>query len=174
MNSRTGSLIGQSSDNDFRIALHYEDAAKILYESNAYQDGIVLPVLFLIRQYLELILKYNIRKLNKISSCNDLITRLNREHGLVKIHGAFIAHYNSVKALKNITDTKDAKYLSSLKDLVSKISILDSGSQGFRYSENRDGEKIIDPQEMYDLEETFDLLEKISDFISSIEEMQCL
>lgn len=171
MNSRTGSLIGLSSDNDLRIALHYQDAAKILYKSNAYQDGIVLPILFLIRQCLELILKYNIRKLNEISLCNDLITRLNKEHDLVKIHGAFIAHYKSAKAVKKITDIKDTKYLNDLKNLVSKISILDSGSQGFRYSENRDGVKIIDSQEIYNLKEAFDLLEKISDFIFSIEEM---
>lgn len=171
MNSRTESFIGLSSDNDLRIALHYQDAAKILYESNAYQDGIILPVLFLIRQCLELILKYNIRKLDKISLFNDLITRLNREHSLVIIHGAFIAHYKSVKAVKKIKDTKDHKYLNDLKSLVSKISLLDSGSQGFRYSENRDGEKIIDSQEIYNLKEVFDLFEKTSDFIFSIEEM---
>lgn len=31
MNSRTGSLIGYASNNDLRIALHYQDAAEILY-----------------------------------------------------------------------------------------------------------------------------------------------
>jgi len=170
MNSRTGSLIGLSSDNDLRIALHYQDAAEILYKSNAYQDGIVLPVLFLIRQCLELILKYNIRKLNEISLCNDLTTKLNNEHNLVKIHGAFIAHYKSAKTVKKITATEDRKYLIDLKYLVSKISILDSDSQGFRYSKNRDGKKIINSEEVYNLKEAFNLLKEISDFIFSIED----
>ena len=54
MRSRTNSLIGYASDNELRIALHYQDAAEILYKSDAYTDGITLPFLFLIRQFLEL------------------------------------------------------------------------------------------------------------------------
>lgn len=171
MNSRTGSLVGLASDNDLRIALHYEDAAKILYNSNAYQDGIVLPTLFLIRQYLELILKYNIKKLNKISLCNDLTKRLNQEHDLVKIHSAFVVHYKDVKTIKKIIDTGDKSFLEHLNNLISEISKLDAGSQGFRYSESKNGEKIIRPQEIYDLEKTFCLLSKVSDFLSCIEDM---
>jgi len=174
MNSRTGSLVGLASDNDLRIALHYEDAAKILYKSDAYQDEIVLPALFLIRQYLELILKYNIKKLNKISSCNNLTSQLNKAHDLVKIHEAFVAHYKNVKAIKKITDTGDKNYLKHLNNLISEISTLDSDSQGFRYSENKNSEKIINREEIFDLENTFSLLNKISDFLSSIEDMLCL
>jgi len=171
MNSRTESSIGLASDNDLRIALHYEDAAKILYNSNAYQDGIVLPTLFLIRQYLELILKHNIKQLNKISSCNDLTNRLNQEHDLEKIHVAFVTHFKNVKSIKNITDTEDKSYLNHLKSLILEISKLDSGSQGFRYSENKKGEKIIDSEELFDLKNTFCLLDKVSDFLNCIEDM---
>ncbi|MBD3842221.1 MAG: hypothetical protein IE909_10115 [Campylobacterales bacterium] len=66
MNARTESFIGLASSNELRIALHYEDAAKILYDSKAYQDGLALPFLFLVRQFVELGLKYNIKKLNEV------------------------------------------------------------------------------------------------------------
>ena len=171
MNLRTESFIGLSSSNDLRIALHYQDAAEILYKSNAYQDGIVLPTLFLVRQFLELILKYNIRTLNNVSSCNNLITKINIEHDLVKIHDAFLAHYKSVKAIKNIKDKNDKKYLSDLKVIINKIALHDSGSQGFRFCKNKEEGKIIAPQETYDLKEVFDLLENTSNFLVSIEEM---
>ncbi|WP_426369865.1 hypothetical protein [Pseudocolwellia sp. HL-MZ7] len=171
MNSRTESSVGLASDNDLRIALHYEDAAKILYNSNAYQDEIVLPTLFLIRQYLELILKHNINKLNEISSCNNLINKLNTAHRLVKIHEAFIEHYENVKSIKNITDTGDESHLNNLKNLITEISKFDSDSQGFRYSKNKRGEKIIGREELFNLKNTFCLLDKVSDFLNSIEEM---
>ena len=46
MKSRKESFIGLASENDLRIALHYVDAFKVLYESNKYQDQIVIPALF--------------------------------------------------------------------------------------------------------------------------------
>ncbi len=63
MKSRRESFIGLASENDLRIALHYQGAFEVLYKSNKYQDEIVLPSLFMIRQFLELGLKYNIKKL---------------------------------------------------------------------------------------------------------------
>ncbi len=169
MNSRTESFIGQASSNDLRIALHYEDAAKILYKSDAYQDGIVLPILFMIRQFLELGLKYNIKKLNEISSSNNLMGKLTKVHDLNKIHEAFLEHYRSVKSIKGMEDILDEKYLDSLNELVEKISLLDSGSQGFRYTENTTGEKIIPEEESYNLKDVFDLLENTSNFLADLE-----
>ena len=68
MNARTGAFIGQATINDLRIAIHYKESAKIIYKSESYQDGISLPALFLVRQFLELSLKHNIRKLSSVSS----------------------------------------------------------------------------------------------------------
>ena len=170
MNSRTNSLIGHASSNDLRIALHYEDAARILYESDAYQDHIVLPSLFLIRQFLELSLKYNIRKLNKVSSSNFLVGKLNQVHDLDKIHEAFLEHYKSVKTIQGKGKILDKKYLDSLNEIIKKISLLDSSSQGFRYTENTTGEKIIPVDENYNLKDVFDLLEDTSNFLTNLEE----
>lgn len=174
MISRTESFIGLASNNDLRIALHYQDAAEILYKSDAYQDNITLPALFLIRQFLELGLKYNIRKLNNVSLCDNLINKLNKEHDLVKIHDAFLAHYKNVKTIRKIKNIKEKKYFDALKTLIHKISLHDSASQGFRYSEHREGNKIIGSQETYNLKEVFDLLENTSDLFYSIEEMLSL
>ena len=43
MNARENSLIGQASYNDLRIALHFKESAEALFQSNLYQDSIVLP-----------------------------------------------------------------------------------------------------------------------------------
>ena len=174
MNARTESFIGQASSNDLRIALHYEDAAKILYDSGAYQDGITLPALFLVRQFLELGLKYNIRKLNEVSLCTCLVPRLSKEHDLTKIHQAFLEHYQSVKKVKDISDLSDKKYLDALKELIAKISLFDFGSQGFRYSENTEGKKIIESTETFNLKEVFDLLDDSSNFLGCLEDEFCL
>ena len=171
MKARTGSFIGLASSNELRIALHYEDAARILYKSEAYQDGLALPFLFLVRQFLELGLKYNIKKLDRISSSNRLVARLNRVHNLNEIHQAFLEHYQNIKSSNNAANLSDQKGLDALDRLVSKISLLDSGSQGYRYSENTSGEKIIDQKEIFNLKEVFELLEDSSDFLSVIEDV---
>ena len=134
MNTRTESLIGLASNNELRIALHYEDAAKILYESNAYQDGLALPFLFLVRQFLELGLKYNIKKLNEVSTCNSLITKLDGTHDLEKLYSAFLSHYKSAKKELNFSNETDKIYLNKSKELINKLIPFDHNSQGFRYS----------------------------------------
>jgi len=168
MNARTESFIGIASDNDLRIALHYKDAAKVLYKSNAYQDGISLPFLFLIRQFLELALKYNIKKLNEISSINYLMGKLYKVHDLNKIHEAFLQHYRNVKNIQGNKDTSDQEYLDILNTLIKNISSLDSNSQGFRYAENTEKVKIISTEETFDLKAVFELLEDTSNFLAHI------
>jgi len=171
MNSRIGAFIGQASHNDLRIAINYKDSAQVLYDSKAYQDGISLPALFLVRQFLELSLKYNIRKLNEVSSSSNLMNELSNTHDLTKIHNSFIEHYTSVKRIKNISGLKEKKYLDALKDLINIISLLDSGSQGFRYTENTAGQKIIDQGEVFNLKDVFDLLNDSSNILVHTEDI---
>lgn len=171
MNARTESFIGLASSNELRIALHYEDAARILYKSDAYQDGLALPFLFLVRQFLELGLKYNIKKLNEVSACNNLMTSLSGTHDLTKIHAAFLAHYKSAKKELGISKTKEHKYLKQLEELINKLVALDYDSQGFRYSIDKDDNKIIEQEETFNLEEIFNLLEDTSTLLSSVEDL---
>lgn len=124
----------------------------------------------MIRQFLELGLKYNIRKLNEISLSNKLIGKLHKVHDLNKIHEAFLEHYISVKNTLGKKDILDKKYLDSLNVLIKKISLLDSNSQGFRYAENIYRMKIIDAEEICNLKNIFDLLEDVSDFLTNLED----
>ena len=171
MNDRTGSLVGQASSDELRIALHYKDAADILYKSDAYQDGIALPFLFLIRQFLELGLKYNIKQLSKVSKCNDLITKLNGTHDLKTIYHAFLTHYKGAKKELGVSKIKEQKYLDALEELVNEIILLDYDSQGFRYAINKEGQKIIDQDEIFNLKEVFDLLDDPTTILVATEEV---
>lgn len=171
MKSRTESFIGKASESDISIALHYKDSADILYNSKAYQDSIVLPYLFLVRQFLELGLKYNIKKLAKVSGCDNLLSKLNKEHKLKTIHNAFIVHYEGAKIELKDSELFDQEYLISLNELVDKISVHDNNSQGFRYSENIKNKKIIKHNEKFNLKEISDLLEDSKNILANIDEV---
>lgn len=168
MNARTESFIGLASSDELRIALDYEDAAQVLYKSKAYQDHLALPFLFLVRQFLELGLKYNIKKLSEVSACNKMKI-LNSTHDLTKIHNEFLVHYKGAKKKLNIRGIKEQEYLDNLKELVNKLAPLDYGSQGFRYSIGKNGNKIIEQETTFNLKEVFDLLEGTSTLLSSTE-----
>jgi len=171
MNARTQSFVGQASANEIRIALHYKDAADILYKSKAYQDGIALPFLFLVRQFLELGLKYNIKKLSQVSKCNDLMTSLNSIHDLKTIYHAFLTHYKAAKKELRVSKVGEQKYLDALEALINKIVPLDNDSQGFRYSVDKTNQKIIDQDETFNLREVFDLLADSSNILTHIEDV---
>jgi len=171
MKERSESFIGQASSNELRIALHYKDAAEILYNSPAYQDGISLPFLFLVRQFLELGLKYNIKKLSEFSKKKDLITSLNVEHDLQIIHGAFLTHFNGAKNELKISKLKEQKYLAALATLIEKIISLDKNSQGFRYAVDKESKKLIEMDKTFNLKEVFDLLEYSSNVLAHTEDV---
>ncbi len=171
MKSRKESFIGLVSENDLKIALHYVDAFKVLYESNKYQDQIVIPALFLIRQFLELGLKYNIRKLSSISGSSNLINDLSKTHDLCKIYGSFLDHYKNAKKNLGISGLKDGNLLKDLDSLVNLIIPFDNDSMGYRYSEDQNGNKLIDINSTHNLENVYKLLETTSCFISSTEDV---
>ena len=166
MNTRKESFIGLASENDLRIALHYVDAFKVLYESKEYQDHIVIPSLFMVRQFLELGLKYNIKKLTSNNS-NQILS----SHNLKDIHNHFLGVYRKKKTDLQINKVKDGKYLNDLKSLIDLIMPFDNDSMGYRYSEDNNGKKLIDRDSTYNLENVYKLLESTSCFISSIEDM---
>ena len=75
LSSRSGAFIGAEASSDLRIAVRFSQAFKVLYNSDKYQDEIVMPALFLVRQFLELGLKYNIRQLAPHSKSQNLIIK---------------------------------------------------------------------------------------------------
>lgn len=171
MPSRKASFIGLASGNDLTIALHYQDAFKILYKSDKYQDHIVIPALFMVRQFLELGLKYNIRVLSSVSSSKNLISDLSDTHDLKKLHCSFLDHYKNAKKNLGVSSAKDGIPLDALKLLVDLISPLDNNSMGFRYSNDKNGNKQIALDETYNLEKVNVLLENVSLLLSSTEDV---
>lgn len=169
MNSRTVSFIGLASENDLRIALNYKDAFEVLYESDKYQDQIIIPALFLVRQFLELGLKHNIRILSAHSGSSNLLTDLSKTHDLEKLHNSFLDHYKNTKKNNNINSLQDAKLLDDLKSLVNLINPLDCNSMGFRYSDDKHGKKQIPLAETFSLAKVHTLLDTTSNLISGTE-----
>lgn len=169
--SRKESFIGQASSNDLRIALHYEDAFNVLYESKKYQDHIVIPALFLVRQFLELGLKYNIKKLSQISKSKNLVDKLSKTHCLTALYGSFVEHYKLAKKEIGFEIIENVKLLQDLKSLVQCISVFDNGSMGYRYSSDKNNKKMIDLGATYNLEEVKKLLENTSVLLTHIEDV---
>lgn len=171
MNSREQSFIGLASENDLRIALHYKDAFEILYKSDKYQEQIVIPALFMVRQFVELGLKYNITILKDISHSQNLVHELTTTHDLQKLYHSFLDHYKNAKKNQKLKCLKDGELLENLKLLVNSILAFDHNSMGARYSNGRDGSKMIDINEKCNLKEIYTLLESVSGFLSNIEEV---
>lgn len=176
MQDRSNCFIGYASEDDLRIALHYKKAFDILYTSQAYQDHIVLPALFLARQFLELGLKYNIRKLSKFSGSSNLLNELSSEHGLQKLYNSFLEHYKCTK--KNLKKMKkihnEETLLENLELLLHKIIDFDNKSMGYRYSCDQEKKKQIPDNATIDLTKLPELLNDARDFLCAIEEEFCL
>jgi hypothetical protein len=171
MRNRTNSLIGLASADELRIALHYKAAAQCLYNSNEFQDHIALPFLFLVRQYLELGLKYNIRKLDEIHPCSQSVSVLTKTHDLNDLYNHFINCYNDTKNNQNATNLSDEPLLKNLDMLIIEISSLDSKSQGFRYSLDKKNQKIIPIEKVFDLKKVFELFVSTSSLITHTEDV---
>jgi len=60
--SKRFSHVGMHSNTNNTYAMQYKEAFDTLYESSKAVDTIALPMMFLLRHYLELILKSNIRE----------------------------------------------------------------------------------------------------------------
>lgn len=158
MKTREGTLIGDASSYDLRIALHFETAFNVLYQSEEPIDYIVLPALFMVRQFLELGLKESIRNLSPMSKSKNLVNSLNQTHDLKSLHNSFIEHYQIVT--KSQGKLLDSRCLEDLEKLVEKISYFDNNSMGYRYSTNRKGQKLIESNATYNLKPISKLVER--------------
>lgn len=171
MKSRKESFIGLASENDLRIALHYQESFEVLYNSDKYQDHIVIPALFMVRQFLELGLKYNIRILSSKSNSSNLLKDLSNTHSLDKLYCSFLEHYKNTKKNLKLSSLKDGNLLNDLKLLVNIIVLLDNNSMGFRYTNDKDGNKQIPFQETYNLEAVYKLLTNTSNLLSGTKDV---
>lgn len=154
------SHVGIHSGSNVVYAMQYKEAFNTLYHSDKPVDTIALPMMFLMRHYLELILKYNIKYFNKFSDTNFLIGSLNSVHSLEKLADGFKQHWNSV-VKKHEIDVDDAQYISDFENLINFLHSLDEFSMSFRYSHNKNDDKNFEHSETLNIKEVKDSLEKV-------------
>ena len=125
------------SHDNFEYAIQYKKAFLTLYESNQSIDTIALPMMFLVRHYLELALKYNIEYFHEFSDlgCNDL--DLQKEHKLQPLSNCFCKHFKNIFDKIDIPQKKTLEYFIALDELVNILNRLDKQSMSFRYSHNK-------------------------------------
>lgn len=139
--ARRFSHIGMSSSNNFTYAFQYLSAYEVLYKSNQPVDTIALPMLYLMRHYLELALKHNVAYLSDFSgSMNMAGNSGNSSHSLSKLSNAFHDHWVNTKAKYNI-NVDDRELVSDFNELIHKLEEIDQFAISFRFSHNREQAK---------------------------------
>lgn len=158
------SYIGFTPQKNASYAVQYQEAFEFMFNNrkNAKKESklVDLPLLYLLRHYLELSFKYNIEYFKNYSGKNDYLTKLNEgTHKIDCLYVAFKLHFD--ESLKKVTVEKDLKtqidnYFIELKKLVDTLSKLDNDGVSFRYSDDKNGVENID------FEQKIDLIEEIA------------
>lgn len=149
--ARRYSHIGMSSNNNFVYAMQYYASFEILYDSNAPVDTIALPLLYSMRHYLELILKYNIEYFHEFSGSKSMVGK--PVHTLSSLANAFKEHWLLAKQRFNIK-IDDTNLLSSFSKLIVELSKMDDYAVSFRHSHNKNKDKNfswLDTVNIYEL-----------------------
>lgn len=129
-------------------------------------DTVSLPLLFCIRHCLELGLKANILKLEKVNSGIKFIDL--RGHSLEFFYKRFVEHINEVlkRIPQNSTIHKDiAHYLSKLEPLKTKLHQLDQGSYSFRYPVDPNHKPNFEWSDKIFIDEIVELFYEIQPFL---------
>ena len=75
---RRYSHIGTSSNDNYVYGMPYKRAFEVLYSSKQSVDTIVLPMLYTLRHYIELMLKYNVEYFHEFSNSKNMVEK--QEH----------------------------------------------------------------------------------------------
>lgn len=162
--SKRFSHVGMHSNTNDTYATQYKEAFNTLYESSKAVDTIALPMMFLMRHYLELILKSNIMYFSKFSESNSMLKNIKSEHKLKSLANAFQEHWNLVvKKYKLKID--DKKYIESFKTFIELMDQLDKYSMSFRYSHDKDDEKHFEWGETLDIYSIKKALDNVLPFV---------
>lgn len=157
------SYFGYTPGNNESYAVQYQEAFEFLFNhrNEARNKGklIDLPLLYLLRHYLELSFKYNIDYFKNYSGSDALISKLNETHDLEKLYQAFVCHHK--KSFDKLDLEKDLKcqikdYIKNLNKFVDIFIQLDKQGYGFRYSHDKNTN-----QRNFDLDAKVDLIEEI-------------
>ncbi|MDD4950572.1 hypothetical protein [Sulfuricurvum sp.] len=138
--SKRFSHIGMHSNSDMTYAMQYKEAFDALYDSSKPVDTIALPMMFLMRHYLELILKSNIVYFAKFSESDCMLKKINLEHKLLLLANAFKEHWKLV-AKKHGLNFNDKVYIKNFDLLIDLVDQIDKYSMSFRYSHDKEDKK---------------------------------
>ena len=162
--SKRFSHVGMHSNTNDTYAMQYKEAFDILYESSKSVDTIALPMMFLLRHCIELILKSNIMYFSEFSESKSMLKNIKSEHKLKSLANAFQEHWNLVvKKYKLKID--DKKYTESFKIFIELMDQLDKYSMSFRYSHDKGDEKHFDWDETLDIYSIKKSLDNVLPFI---------
>ncbi|MFC3156066.1 hypothetical protein [Gilvimarinus japonicus] len=136
--ARRYSHIGMSSDCNFTYAFQYQKAYEILYKSQAPVDTIALPMLYSMRHYLELALKYNIEYFSDFSGSKSMVGK--NVHTLTSLKNAFLEHWRLSKGRCSV-NIDDNSLISDFTQLIQELDKVDIYAVSFRYSHDRQKNK---------------------------------
>ena len=162
--SKRFSHVGMHSNTNDTYAMQYKEAFDTLYESSKPVDTIALPMMFLMRHYLELILKSNIMYFSEFSDSKSMLKNIKSEHKLKPLANAFQEHWNLV-VKKHKLKIDDKKYIESFKTFIELMEQLDKYSMSFRYSHDKDDEKHFEWDKTLDIYSIKKSLDDILPFI---------
>lgn len=133
-------------------------------------DTVSLPLLFLIRHSLEVGLKANILKLEKV---NDTVSKIKlngtKYHSIKMLYNKFVEHLNTVKKNFKLTPSVVKEiddYLSKFEPLKDKFHKLDEGSFNFRYPVDTEGNYNFNWDEEENLADIIDMFYSIQPFLA--------
>ena len=152
-------------------AVQFQNAFEILLkEENG--DNITLttlPLFYLLRHYLELALKCNIKYFQKHSGLEEF-KDLNKTHVLSKLCNELEKHIEASFSKINLDDAVKEQYSDlgiDLKRLISNISKLDDDGFAFRYSYDKNGNRNLDNNMIINLQDMIlKYYEKASKFLN--------
>lgn len=155
--SRRYSHVGMSSNCNFTYASQYQNAYEILYNSNTPVDTIALPMLYSMRHYLELVMKYNVEYFHEFSGSRDMVGKT--VHTLTKLSVAFKVHWKLVKERFNIT-VDDKSLIEDFTKLIQELDKIDNLAISFRYSHDREKNKNFEWSDTIDIHALNKLFER--------------
>ena len=149
----TTTLYGCDSDNIHKYLWQYECAFKVLYNNYSSSCRTTIPMLFILRHWVELYFKLSILKMSKFSKSNSLTSHLNDIHDIRKLKNGFFEHYNILKKENPAYFSEDKKYLPDFEKLIEFFIQFDNQSFSFRYHEDKIGNQSFSSEQEIDIKD---------------------
>lgn len=147
----------------YLYAVGYRQAAGILADyietNGCHQDTMVYPIVFLYRQYIEIMLKDTIRQAHILL---ELEVDRSKTHDINKL-------WNKCRKLMAEIHPEDSRFeIDQVTRLLQQLSAVDPFSTAFRYPVNSDGEpSLVSSLRHINVRVFREVMEKISDLLDS-------